>query len=315
MTAATTLQRSSAPLSDQWSPESDPTTTFVDVSPLSPRLQLIRAPLVVLLLLSGMLLIQIVIISSSQHAAAQQRAFDRFRSELAKGTAPIGPTDSNGKVLAIGRPVAFVEIPTIGVKEVIGEGTTPSALFAGPGHRRDTPLPGQIGTSVVFGRRAAFGGPFARIDHLSKGDVITVTTGQGVFEFHVRGVRFEGDPVPPPVDEGSARLVLTTATGAPFLPDGAVRVDADLDGKAVVGAARLFDSSGLPTEEKLMASDTRTLWALALWLQALIILAVGGVWAWHRWGRAEAWVVFLPPLLVVCLFASGEVARLLPNLM
>jgi sortase A len=315
MTATTTLQRSSAPSSDQWSPESDPTTTSVAIPPPSPTLQLIRAPLVVLLLLSGMLLIQIVLISSSQHSASQKRAFDRFRSELAKGIVPIGPTDSTGKVLSIGRPVAFLEIPTIGLEEVIGEGTTPSALFAGPGHRRDTPLPGQIGTSVVFGRRAAFGGPFSRIDHLGKGDVIKVTTGQGVFEFRVRGVRFEGDPVPPPPEQGSARLVLTTATGAPFLPDGAVRVDADLDGTAVVGPAPIVDNAHLPAEEKLMASDTRTLWALALWLQALIVLSVAGAWAWHRWGRAQTWVVFLPPLMVVCLFASGEVARLLPNLM
>ena len=64
-----------------------------------------------------------------------------------------------------------------------------------------------------------------------------------------------------------------------------------------------------------MAGDSRTLRTLALWLQALIVLTVGAVWAWHRWGRAQAWVVFLPPLLLVGLFASGEAIRLLPNLL
>jgi hypothetical protein len=64
-----------------------------------------------------------------------------------------------------------------------------------------------------------------------------------------------------------------------------------------------------------MAADTRTIWVLAFWLQALIALALGAVWAWHRWGHAQAWVVFLPALTLVGLSASGEVARLLPNLL
>jgi hypothetical protein len=188
-------------------------------------------------------------------------------------------------------------------------------LFNGPGHRRDTPLPGQIGTSVVFGRRAAFGGPFADIDGLAKGDKITVTTGQGIFHFKVLGVRHEGDHIPAPPDKGSARVVLATAAGTPFLPNGVVFVDADLDGDAVVGPARLFGASSLPAEERLMADDTHTLWVLAFWLQAMIVLSVVGVWAWHRWGRARAWVVFLPPLMLVGLFVCGEAARLLPNLL
>ena len=65
----------------------------------------------------------------------------------------------------------------------------------------------------------------------------------------------------------------------------------------------------------MMAADTRTLWALALWLQALIVVVLGATWAWHRWGRARAWVVFLPLLLLVGLYTSGEAARLLPNLL
>jgi sortase A len=256
-----------------------------------------------------------VLISSLQHRAAQQREFDSFRADLARGTAPIGPTDANNHELGIGTPVAYLEIPVIGLHEVVGEGTTPSALFNGPGHRRDTPLPGQIGTSVMFGRRAAFGGPFSRLDELQKGDLIRVTTGQGVFRFRVRGIRRAGDPVPPTPATGEARLTLATTAGTAFLPSGVVRVDADLAGDAVVGPARLFNTTTLPTEERVMAGDARTLWALALWLQALIVLSLGAVWAWHRWGRAHAWVVFLPPLVLVGLLASGEAARLLPNLL
>ena len=320
MTAIATLERSSPPVSDEWSLEFDASparvvAARVEVPPLSARLQLIRAILVLLTMISATMLIELVFVSSAQHSAAQRRTFDSFRADLARGVAPVGPTDSKDQALAIGTPVAYLEIPTVDLHEVVGEGTTPSALFNGPGHRRDTPLPGQIGSSVVFGRRAAFGGPFARIDELNKGDLIRVTTGQGVFNFRVLGVRHEGDPVPAAPASGKARLTLATATGTPFLPSGVVRVDADLDGDAVVGPARLFTAKGLPAEERVMAGDQRTLWALALWMQGLIVLSVGAVWAWHRWGRAQAWVVFLPPLMLVGLFASGEAARLLPNLL
>jgi hypothetical protein len=145
--------------------------------------------------------------------------------------------------------------------------------------------------------------------------LIKVTTGQGVFNYRVLGVRRQGDPAPAALIAGASRLTFVTAAGRAFLPDGVLRVDADIDGKAVVGPARLLSASALLPEERLMAGDTHTLWVLALWLQALILLSVAAVWAWHRWGRAQAWVVFLPPLLIVGLAASAEVARLLPNLL
>ena len=63
-----------------------------------------------------------------------------------------------------------------------------------------------------------------------------------------------------------------------------------------------------------MAGDPSTLWALALWMIALTGLATGAAWAWHRWGRLQAWIACFPPLLLVGLAASGEAARLLPNL-
>ncbi|MGZ4792653.1 MAG: sortase domain-containing protein [Ilumatobacteraceae bacterium] len=315
MTATATLERSATPVPDGLEPDSTAASNRVDVPPLGPRLQLIRGALVLVLVLSMTLLIQLVVVSSPEQSAAQRRALDSFRSQLAKGTAPIGPSDSDGRLLRIGTPVAYLEIPSIGVHQVVGEGTTSGALFHGPGHRRDTPLPGQIGSSVVYGRRASYGRPFSRIDELNEGDLIRVTTGQGIFQFHVLDVRRTGDPAPAPIATDGSRLLLITAAGTPFFPNGVVRVDADLDGKAVVGPAPLFTASDLPAEEKLMAGDSRALWTLALWLQALIVLTVGAVWAWHRWGRAQAWVVFLPPLLLVGLFACGEVIRLLPNLL
>ena len=54
----------------------------------------------------------------------------------------------------------MLDIPAIGIANmVVVEGTSPENLTLGPGHLRDTPLPGQAGISVVFGRRATFGAP------------------------------------------------------------------------------------------------------------------------------------------------------------
>ena len=318
MTAVTFMRRSGSPRRFALSRSTQGVTSATrgDVPPLSPRMQLVRACLVLLFALTATLLLQLMFVSSLQSRAGQRQAFTSFRAELANGTAPIGPTTEAGRVLALGTPVAFIEIPSIGLRQVVGEGTAASELLHGPGHRRDTPLPGQVGTSVVFGRRAAFGGPFSRIAELTKGAEIKVTTGQGAdFTFRVIAVRRDGDPAPAAAARGTSRLTLVTAAGRAFFPEGVLRVDADLEGQAVVGPARLISASGLPAAERLMAGDTRTLWALALWLQALIALSIGAVWAWHRWGRVQTWIVFLPALLLVGLCVSGEAARLLPNLL
>jgi sortase A len=285
------------------------------VPPLTPKLQLFRSVLIVVVVMSISLLLHLGFVSSLQQRAAQGRAYSSFRAELARGTAPIGPADADGVELEMGRPVAYVEIRAIGLEAVVGEGTSAEVLFDGLGHRRDTPLPGQVGTSVVFGRRAAYGGPFDRISELTADDKITVTTGQGAFEYRVIGLRREGDPAPTAPAAGTSRLMLVTAAGPAFLPNGVLRVDTELVGQAVIGPARAMTTAGLPTEERAMENQTDTLWALALWLQGLILLSVGVIWGWLRWGRAQAWIVFTPALALVGMSAASEVAKLMPNLL
>jgi sortase A len=286
-----------------------------EVPPLSPGRQLARAVLLIVLAASAGLVLHLAVVSRLQHSASQRNAFETFRAKLAAGTVAIGPTDDAGVPVPLGTGVAFLEIPTLDLHEVVRSGTTPSVLFGGPGLRRDTPLPGQVGTSVVLGRRAAYGAPFADISSLRKGDEITVTTGQGVFTFEVLGVRRAGDPVPPPLAAGAARLSLVTADGSAFVPSGVLRVDADLVGAAVGGPRPALTANSLPAAERPLGTDSSTLWALALWLQALMLVSVGAIWAWHRWGRPQAWIVFTPAVVLVGLGVAGELARLLPNLL
>lgn len=271
--------------------------------------------LVVVCVLSVAMLLEFTIVSSLQRTAAQGRMFDEFREQLALGTAPIGPTGADGEALAIGTPVAFLEIPALGLKQVVVEGTTSGALLDGVGHRRDTPLPGQAGASVLFGRRAAFGGPFSDLASLRAGDLIVVTTGQGEWTYRVISVRVEGSPLPPPLARDASRLLLVTASGRAFVPNGLLRVDADLEGQAVGGDPRLLSASTLPQEERALEGDRRTLWVLVLWLQLLLVLSVAALYAWYRWGRAQSWIVFTPALILVGICAAGEIARFLPNLL
>lgn len=284
----------------------------VDVAPLSGALQVVRAVFILIAVVTASLLVELLFVSPLQARAAQQHAFDKFRQQVAAGTAPLAAGDLKDKK---GQPVAFMEIPAIGLKQVIVEGTDAGDLFKGPGHRRDTPLPGQAGTAVVMARRAAFGGPFAHLSQLKARDVVRVTTGAGVFEYRVLGVRRSGDTAPAALRSTAGRIALVTADGAPFLPTGALIVDADLIVPGLGGKGPLLTAASLPNGEKLLAVGLTTLWRLVLWLQVLIALVIGVVFAWYRWHRAKTWVVFLPTLMLVGLFTAGETARLLPNLL
>lgn len=286
--------------------------TKVEVMPLTGAQQVVRAVFILLAVVTSSLVVEMLFVSPLQERAAQQTAFDDFRHQVAAGTAPLAAGDLKDKK---GHPVAFLEVPAIGLKQVIVEGTDAGDLFKGPGHRRDTPLPGQSGTSVLLGRRAAFGGPFAHLSELKAKDVVRVTTGAGVFEYRVLGVRRSGDPAPQALRSTGGRIALVTADGSPFVPSGVLVVDADLTVPGLGGKGPLFNATTLPNAEKLLGVDLSTLWRLVLWLQVLIAVVLTVVFSWHRWHRAKTWVVFLPALMLVGLFTAGEAARLLPNLL
>ncbi|MBC7372409.1 MAG: sortase [Frankiales bacterium] len=253
-------------------------------------------------------------VSPVEHARTQALAYAQLREDLANGVAPLGQS-RDATLLAFGTPLALLEVPGTGTREVIREGTSSGVLAGGPGHRRDTALPGQAGTSVVFGRRAAFGGPFSGLGELRPGRVFAVTTAQGRHTYRVTGLRRAGDPVPPPVVPGRGRLTLVTATGAPFLPAGTLRVDAELVSPAQPAPPRLVTSTFLEPSERALHGDRSVLVTLVLWGQGLVLAACGVAWARARWGLRQAWVVGVPLLAAFGLAVAHESAQLLPNLM
>ncbi|WP_241990764.1 sortase [Cryobacterium gelidum] len=282
---------------------------------LTPRDQAIRSTLAILSVLILGLLGTITVLGHLQHLVSQQQLTNAFRFELAEGTAPVSEGTVDKVLLTAGTPVALLTIPSIGVNEIVVEGTDSGTLRAGPGHRRDTMLPGQAGYSVIMGRAAAYGGPFARIQELRPGQKFTVTTGQGEHTYAVLGLRYAGDPTPPALPAGKGRLVLVTARGPAFVPSGIARVDAELVSETKPAGARQTTYNSLPLADQEMATDTSTVWALVFALQFLLIVELAAVWAFRRVGLRKAWTVFVPVVTVGGLFVADQLVRLLPNLL
>jgi LPXTG-site transpeptidase (sortase) family protein len=271
----------------------------------------VRSALVLLAALMLGFLAYLVWGSGLEHRVVQGREFTELRNELANGTAPRGPRRLGGQVLPLGTPIALLEIPSIGLKEVVDEGTTSSVLMAGPGHLRSTVFPGGVGTSVIYGREAAYGGPFFAIHALARGSRIIVTTQVGTSTFRVVDVRKAGALIPA-LAPGTGRLTLATATGSAFLPTGVVYVDADMVGPALAARAPLPTVSA---SEQAMAGDSGGFRGVALGLELLAVILAAAIWAWSRRGHAQAWIVFSAPVALAALYLVDQAARLLPNLM
>jgi sortase A len=87
---------------------------------------------------------------------------------------------------AIGR----IEIPAIGVREFVVEGTDTASLRKGPGHYPKTPLPGERGTAAIAGHRTTYGAPFRRLVDLKRGQRVIVDTPHGRYVYKVERLKF-----------------------------------------------------------------------------------------------------------------------------
>lgn len=269
--------------------------------PLGDQRLAVLVGLVVLLGLVGWLVLHTVALDALSQGRAQDVLRSQLREQLAGQTAPLGTTEP-------GKPVALLRIPTLGLEQVVVEGTASGDLRSGPGHRRDTVLPGQKGVSVLFGKSLTSGAPFRSIGTLVPGDGIEVTTAQGVFLYRVDGVRRAGDPIP----TSPVRLTLVTADVESLMPNGVVYVDATLQQDPAIGTGRV---GKVPEPEKEMGIDPGCLPLLSLSL-AFLVAGVAGVAAlWRRLPAGVLWTLGAP-VVVAGLWAVGaQVGRLLPNLL
>lgn len=270
-------------------------------------MSLARAVALAVLLLGALVLGlggYLVLLSPVQQDRAQQHLYDSLAGDLALATTPVAG------VIPVGAPVALLEVPRLGLAQVVVEGTSSGVLMSGPGHRRDTPLPGQAGASVLLGRSGLFGAPFAGLGDLRRGDEIVVTTGQARSTFEVSGRRDSLQVVPPP-SSASATLVLSTAA-PPLAPDRSLIVTAELTSDLLPGRV---DRTAITDAEKSLAGDPGAALPVMLWAQVLVALVAATTWAYLRWHRWGAYVLSTPMLLAVLWNLYEHVAKLLPNTM
>lgn len=259
--------------------------------------------------------LHVALLSSMQHARAQTLSYEQLRTTMAKADIPVGQLTNDERMTPIGTPVALLSIPSLGLEEVVAEGSTAQQLRAGPGHRRDSVFPGQAGTSVIMARQAAYGGPFQGLHKLVPGDTIAISTGQGEHEYTVFALRREGEALPEPAGRGQGRLELITADGLPLMPDGTLHVHATLTSTVQTTPTRVMSYPALPEAERAMSDDPGAWFAAIVWLVALSLAGALLVWLWRVWARWHTWVIGVPIVLALGLTAADAIMNALPNLL
>ena len=266
-------------------------------------LQVLWVGLVVLGLLTVGFVGQVFVVSRVTQARVQHLLDQRLRVDLANAAAPVGG------VIAPGVPIARIEAPAIGLRQVVVEGSDSATTRSGPGHVRATPMPGQSGNSVVIGRLASYGRPFASIGSLQRGDRITVVTGQGRSRFAVVDSRtLPAGAKRVFTSAGSSNLTLVTAAGLGATDRWTV-TRARLVGAPKPASAHL----GRLDRAEVGVVGLRLDWTgMLVRLGLLVAGALAVVWLLRRFPGSTVWLVAAPVLLALAWPLLEELARALP---
>jgi LPXTG-site transpeptidase (sortase) family protein len=81
--------------------------------------------------------------------------------------------------------LARLEIPKLNMSAIVVEGTGNAQLARGPAHFIGTAHPGQPGNCAIAGHRNVFGSWFKDLNLLRPGDMITIQTPQGSYNYKV----------------------------------------------------------------------------------------------------------------------------------
>jgi sortase A len=85
-----------------------------------------------------------------------------------------------------GHAIGRIKIDRIGLSIVVIQGTDTASLEKGPGHYRNTPIPGQPGTVAIAGHRTTYLAPFRHIDQIENGDEIRIEMPYAAFTYTVQ---------------------------------------------------------------------------------------------------------------------------------
>lgn len=213
---------------------------------------------------------------------------------------------------APGDPVALMQIPSIKLEAVVVEGTSGAQLQKGPGHFRNTVMPGQSGNAAIAGKRTTYGAPFSKLGDLESGDQIQTTTQSGVFRYQVEGKAKtvesgQRDPLRP---TQTARLTLITSDPS-YVATNRLVITARMLSKPAKSTTAA-PTSVVDQPESGLSGDFRV-WAQTLiFLQLLVAAFLGARILYRRWLRWPTYVITTPILLALLLLFFESVSQLLP---
>ena len=159
-------------------------------------------PVAVILALAGMAAlawVAVILVWGEPFTALKTaRAQAALRGELARqndtwrlNARPNSPLNMPKRAAAFhdelrpGDALGRIVVPRLGLSTVVVEGTAGADLARGPGHYRNTALPGAGRTVAIAGHRTTYLQPFRHIDDLRPGDEISLEMPYGTFGYIV----------------------------------------------------------------------------------------------------------------------------------
>jgi sortase A len=91
-----------------------------------------------------------------------------------------------------GQAIGRIRVPRLGLNMVVVDGTDDSTLKKGPGRDRRTYMPGEGQLVYIAGHRTTYLAPFAHIERLEPGDLVTLEVPYGTFTYRVFRHRIVG---------------------------------------------------------------------------------------------------------------------------
>lgn len=148
----------------------------------------------------------------------QQRA--QLAGEMARQQSSGGDADENTDAVAPAIPnglIGTVDIPRLKISVVVVEGDGEAELRHAAGHIPGTAMPGEIGNVAISAHRDTF---FRPLRNVRRGDVVTVTTREGEYQYRVTSTQVV-DPDNVSVLRARGGQELTLVTCYPFYYIGA----------------------------------------------------------------------------------------------
>lgn len=239
----------------------------------------IQLPTLISLVVLGVVLVEFVLSPLFQQRA-QHQLTSQFNAMVSKAASAIGQAGVSplpDTAPDYGSAVAVLQIPKLGLTQVVVEGISSNFTQSGPGHVPGTVLPGQAGESTILGRRTSFGAPFFSIGSLKSGDLIKVVTVEGQSNYKVVDSKTVQNLT------GANTLNLITST-PPVLAFGSSTITAQLQAKPFPATPKNARTSPATNQFALMV----------LLLEILVVALYLSRGIYRRFGPLIGWLLLAP---------------------